>query len=90
VKKPLEIGTKQEKSRPLELPQTSDATILTQLSVTASLQELPHSIVESVAPSKKKTSTDKSAISKESTRKGKSSKISEEDSTLKEKAALLN
>jgi putative transposase len=88
LKKPLEIGTKQEKSRPLELPQTSDATILTQFSVTASLQELPHSIVESVAPSKKKTSTDKSAISKESTRKGKSSKISEEDSTLKEKAFL--
>ena len=84
-KKPLETGTKREKSRRLELLPTSDATTLIQCLVTVSTQELPLSTVESAAPSKKKTSADKSATSKESTRKGKSSKISAQDSTSKEK-----
>jgi len=76
-RKPSETGMKQAKSKLLELPQTSvDMTLIPSL-LRESTEELSHSIVESVAPSKKKTSKDKSTTCKASTRKAKFSEISE-------------
>jgi len=72
---------KRAKSKLSELPQTSvDMTLIPSLPM-ESTEELPHSIVESAAPSKKKTSKHKSTTSTTSTRKGNSSETSEVVST---------
>jgi len=87
-KKHSGTGTKQGKSKLSEHQPTIEDTTLIQSSVTESIEDLPHSIAESVAPNKKKTLRGKSTISKNSTPKGKSSKTSEVDSTSSAKGFL--
>ena len=86
-KKPLETGNLPTKSQQLELPPINDATTSTAFSETDTTELLP-STQESVVTSNEKTLIDKLATSKVSTRKPKSSKISEADSTLSGKRFL--
>ncbi len=86
-RKPLETGNLPTKYQQSEPHPISDATTLI-ASSERDTTELSPSTQESVATSNEKTSKDKSAICKTSTRKPKSSKTSEVDSTSKEKRCL--